>query len=290
MTMTKQQVWRPWTLQEVVSLTGQLDGRYCFTAGGTWLRTQWEAGTLEEPEHLIAVDRVPELQSGAAVQENYIEIGAFTTLTDVLEHPAVLAKLPVLVEACKQIAAPSIRHQATIGGNICTRTGDAVPALLVYDAVLLWYGSDGLEEESLEAWLMRETEEERLLTAVRIYDAPEEVDDVVFALKSGRRETFIPSQVTVAGRLRIDPQGNVLAAAIACGGGSAVPKRMPKTESLFCRSSTRKLFPALMHDEIKREYDPPSDVFASAEYKKRVAANLIVGEWYRKGRDHAVST
>ncbi|PRO67181.1 FAD binding domain-containing protein [Alkalicoccus urumqiensis] len=282
MVQTKQ-VWKPDGLQEAWETASQLKQDFCFVAGGTWLRTQWENGE-HQPANLIALDDVPEMHASIQEDSRHLVIGSLTLLSDLIESPLVLERVPLLQEACSRIAAPSIRHQATIGGNIMSAVGDTLPVLLVYEAVFRWYDGTQIIEQPVEEWVQEEKAPMRLLLeiAIPIRERPE--GTLSFFVKTGRRETFIPSQVTVAGMILTDASGSVYDAKLAAGGGSAVPARLHGAEALFLRSSSRKLFPALMHDQIKREFQPPGDVFASSEYKKRVAANLIVGEWYRKER------
>src|SRR5262249_2920383 len=51
-----------------------------------------------------------------------IEIGATTTLTEVLRHPAVREKFGVLAHAAELVASPQIRNQGTLGGNVSQDT------------------------------------------------------------------------------------------------------------------------------------------------------------------------
>ena len=48
-----------------------------------------------------------------------IRIGAMTTLHEVVKTKAVRERFPLLYQAAYSVASPQIRHQATIGGNIC---------------------------------------------------------------------------------------------------------------------------------------------------------------------------
>ena len=47
-----------------------------------------------------------------------VEIGAMTTLTDVVNSPLVKDQYQVLAVAAEAVASPQIRNQATIGGNV----------------------------------------------------------------------------------------------------------------------------------------------------------------------------
>jgi xanthine dehydrogenase YagS FAD-binding subunit len=51
-----------------------------------------------------------------------VEIGALTTLTEVVQHPVVREKFKLLAQAAELVASPQIRHQGTLGGNVSQDT------------------------------------------------------------------------------------------------------------------------------------------------------------------------
>jgi xanthine dehydrogenase YagS FAD-binding subunit len=51
-----------------------------------------------------------------------LEIGAMTTLTEVVRHPVVRERYSILLEAAEAAASPQIRNQGTIGGNVSQDT------------------------------------------------------------------------------------------------------------------------------------------------------------------------
>src|SRR5262245_18503035 len=51
-----------------------------------------------------------------------LEIGAMTTLTEVVRHQAVVERFGLLRQAAELVASPQIRNQATIGGNVSQDT------------------------------------------------------------------------------------------------------------------------------------------------------------------------
>ena len=55
---------------------------------------------------------------GVRDMDGGIEIGAMTTLTEVVRDPIVKAKFSILSEGREAAASPQIRNQGTIGGNV----------------------------------------------------------------------------------------------------------------------------------------------------------------------------
>jgi len=51
-----------------------------------------------------------------------VEIGALTTLTEVVRHPVIREKFGLLMEAAELVASPQIRNAGTLGGNVSQDT------------------------------------------------------------------------------------------------------------------------------------------------------------------------
>jgi xanthine dehydrogenase YagS FAD-binding subunit len=66
---------------------------------------------------LIDLSGIAELR-GIRTTDGGIEIGALTTITEVVKHPVVRQQYGLLAEAAELIASPQIRNQGTIGGNV----------------------------------------------------------------------------------------------------------------------------------------------------------------------------
>jgi CO/xanthine dehydrogenase FAD-binding subunit len=105
--------------------------------------------------------------------------------------------LPLLVNATCDLAAPSIRHRATIGGNIAGRSGCLLPALLALDAEIELFDSEGAHLERLDVFLSYPARSTRLITAVLL--TPQNCRDRWVHRKIGLRAGFTPSVVGVAG-------------------------------------------------------------------------------------------
>ncbi|WP_209123762.1 FAD binding domain-containing protein [Alkalihalobacillus sp. BA299] len=284
---TKRKVWKPRTLKEVREVQTLIGtSNYCFVSGGTWLRTQWEAKLKEMPLHLISLEDILEMKKIREVPSSngiMIKIGALSTLSDCIENQFIKKYVQTLFHACKRIAAPSIRHQGTIGGNIMTAVGDTIPALLIYQTKLNWFDGEKVEAEPLEKWLtdfqINPHSKNRILIDIEILVEKEfEKENFSFFTKIGRRETFTPAIISVAGKGKIQPTGQLQNVALAVGGGTVLPRRLYRTE---LELETKKFSVALIqkvHKIIKEEYETNGDTFHSISYKKTVAANLITCE------------
>ncbi|MGX1830227.1 FAD binding domain-containing protein [Paenibacillus taichungensis] len=286
-------VWQPVNLDELQALKNELSGKYCFAAGATLLRTQWEGGLVPVPEHMISLARIPHA-SGVYVDGDDLVIGALTQLS-LCAADVLLQQLPILQSAMNAIAAPSIRNMATIGGNVVSGVGDSITALLVYDAQLYWMTDNGMEKRSLSSWLNGGREGRRnpndVLISIHIPIKHTPFPDVTseqtsaereisFYRKLGRRETFTASLVTIAfhGELGADDRWNKIA--IAAGGGSGMAMRLTGSEKLLLGVKASVMQASSLAASVMAEFATYSDAFATEQYRKQTAGNMLgAGLW-----------
>jgi len=77
----------------------------------------WLKDRIKKPKVVVDLSGVAELK-GVRTTADGIEIGAMTTLTDVVQHPVIREKYKLLADAAELVASPQIRNQGTIGGNV----------------------------------------------------------------------------------------------------------------------------------------------------------------------------
>src|SRR5258707_15183549 len=77
----------------------------------------WLKDRIKKPKALVDLSGIEELRGVRATSDG-IEIGAMTTLTEVVQHPVVREKYKLLAESAELVASPQIRNQGTLGGNV----------------------------------------------------------------------------------------------------------------------------------------------------------------------------
>ena len=77
----------------------------------------WLKDRIKKPKAVVDLSGIEELR-GIRETSDGIDIGAMTTLTEVVRNPTVKQKYGLLVQAAEVVASPQIRHQGTIGGNV----------------------------------------------------------------------------------------------------------------------------------------------------------------------------
>ena len=77
----------------------------------------WLKDRIKRPKVVVDLSGIAELK-GVRSTSDGIEIGAMTTLTEVVQHPVIGEKYKLLAESAELVASPQIRNQGTIGGNV----------------------------------------------------------------------------------------------------------------------------------------------------------------------------
>ncbi len=96
-------------------------------AGDAWVLAggldsfDWLKDRIKKPKAVVDLSGIEELK-GVRSTGDGIEIGAMTTLTEIVQHPVVKEKYSLLSEAASVVASPQIRNQGTIGGNVSQDT------------------------------------------------------------------------------------------------------------------------------------------------------------------------
>jgi xanthine dehydrogenase YagS FAD-binding subunit len=114
------ELFQPESTGDAVTLLNRYSSNAWVMAGGMdsfdWLKDR-----IKRPSVVIDLSRVQDLR-GIKESNGGLEIGAGTTLTDVVRDPLVRDKFSLLTQAAELVASPQIRNQGTIGGNVTQDT------------------------------------------------------------------------------------------------------------------------------------------------------------------------
>ena len=114
------ELFQPGSVADALALLNRYRGDAWVMAGG--LDTfDWLKDRIKRPKVVVDLSAISELK-GVRTQGEGIEIGAMTTLTEVVRHPVVRERYSLLMEAAEAAASPQIRNQGTIGGNVSQDT------------------------------------------------------------------------------------------------------------------------------------------------------------------------
>jgi xanthine dehydrogenase YagS FAD-binding subunit len=110
------ELFQPASVDDALTLQSRYGGKAWVLAGGLD-SFDWFKDRIKRPEVVIDLSQIKELR-GVRETADGVEIGAMTTLTDVVRHPMIREKFGILPNAAEAAASPQIRNQGTIGGNV----------------------------------------------------------------------------------------------------------------------------------------------------------------------------
>ena len=251
---------RPSSVADAVRLLDSHAGARAL-AGGQTLVNVMKARAVS-PDVLVDLNRIDDLRR-ISVSGDTLQIGAMATYTQIMGASEVEVSRPILGEVSAQIADVQVRNRGTIGGNVCSNdpTNHLPPLLVALDAAFTILGSGGertvpAEEFFLGVYLTAVGENE-LLTSISVPAAGNAADGFA-SITLGRDGTCIAN--AAASLESGSPR-------VAIGCVDAVPVLVRPTgadEESVCRAVQ------------EADLEPPSDVHASAEYRRHLAAVCAV--------------
>jgi aerobic carbon-monoxide dehydrogenase medium subunit len=251
---------RPSTVEDAVRLLAAHDGARPL-AGGQTLTNVMKARAAA-PDVLIDLNHLDELRTISRAADGGLELGAMVTLSELMRSSEVAEARPILAEVASQIADVQVRNRGTIGGNICSNdpTNHLPPVVAALGATMTIRGSGGERtvppEEFFLGVYMTAVAPGELLTAITV-PAAGRARDGFASIPIGRDGTCIANAAASVedGRARI-----------ALGCAAAVPVLLTSAAD---EAAVRKAVRGA-------GLDPPSDVHASAAYRRHLTEIVAV--------------
>lgn len=228
-------------------------------------------------EKVIHVGRIVELSEIEKTTEGY-SIGAVVSLA---RAAPVLGLIdPDIAEVLRRFGSIQVRACGTVGGNIANGSpiGDLAPMLIALGSMVELRRDETIRSLPLESFFLDYGKQDRkpgeFLRRLLVPRLPAGAH--FRAYKISKRTDEDISAVLAAFRLMID--GNRISdARVAYGGMAGIPKRAKLVEENLRGLSlddTRRW--SLAAAAVQSDFTPLSDLRASAGYRSRVAANLVV--------------
>ncbi len=263
----------PRTLREALRLLRD-DGPLTPLAGCTDVYVGFQFGT-EGARRFLDLSRLAPLRR-IRERDGLLVIGALATYADLVRSRLVRRRLPMLVAAAREIGGPQVRSRGTIGGNVANGSpaGDTLPVLAAAEATLVLASAAGERRVPFGGFytgyrssVLRPDE---LIAAIEVPP----VEGRQWFRKVGTRAAQAISKVVMAA---------VRAAAPRVALGSVAPTviRLPRTEAALAAGADLAAAQRVLADEVR----PIDDLRSTAEYRRRVAANLLARFWAETAAD-----
>lgn len=237
-------------------------------AGGTDLYVALNAGTLQA-QRFLNLWPVPQLRR-IEQRDEVLSIGALATFTGLIRSSVVKRRLPMLVAAAREVGGVQIQNRATIGGNVANASpaGDSLPVLAVAQAAVVLQSAAGERRvpfgEFYTGYRQTVRRPDELITHFEIPP----VGPGQWFRKVGTRAAQAISKVVMAAVRGPEPR-------IALGSVGPTVLRLPQTEAALSRGEGIDAAVRVLEAEIR----PIDDLRSTAEYRRRVAGNLLRRFW-----------
>jgi aerobic carbon-monoxide dehydrogenase medium subunit len=251
---------RPSGIDQALRLLSESDGARALAGGQTLINVM--KARAASPDVLVDLADLAELRRIGRGADGSLEIGATATLAEIVRSADVADARPILAEVASQIADVQVRNRGTIGGNVCSNdpTNHFPPVLVALGATMHVVGAQGERAVPAEDFFLGV-----YMTAVATGELLRSIT------LSSRSEGDGFASITIG----VDGTCIVSAAATIEGGRPRI--------GLGCVGATPVLVtPESAGEQAVREavrgagIDPPSDVHASADYRRHLAEVVAV--------------
>jgi len=241
---------RPASVEEAVRFLSEHDGARVLAGGQTLINVM--KARVASPDLLVDLNGLDELKSIDLAADGTLSLGSMVTYSELIASAEARAR-PILGEVCAQIGDVQVRNRGTVGGNVCSNdpTNHLPPLMVALGATMHITGPNGDRtvpaEEFFLGVYMTAAGPGELLTKITV---PPGKSDGFASVTIGKDGTcIVNAAASVNGGIRV---------AIGCV--EAVPMLLKADSADAVRAAVQNA-----------NFDPPSDVHASADYRRHLA-------------------
>ena len=243
-------------------------------AGGTALMLAMRQRMLT-PSHLVSVGHLGALRGIHTNSLGWLCVGALCTHADVAASPLINAQWPMLASMAARVANPQVRHQGTLGGNLCygDPATDPPGCLLALGAQVVLTSARSERvlpmSEFLVDYYTTALAPDELLTEIRV--PPLGADEV--GLYSRHLRTAAEHRPLASVALLARRQGSVCAdIRIAIGASVPVPTRARRAEAFLSGKTVNLTTAAEAAAIVAADITPVDDARGDADYRRHIVA------------------
>jgi xanthine dehydrogenase small subunit len=251
-------------------------------AGGTDAAL-WVTQQHKSFEQVIDLTPVAELRR-IEYHEHHIAIGAAVSIHDAFA--ALSKRRPSVTSFAHRFAGRPVRQSGTLGGNVANGSpiGDSMPLLIALGAqvVLMAWRNGRMVHRHVPL-------EDYYIGYRQTVLAPDELlcwivvphptaDEKLHCFKVSKRIEDDISSVCLVLNMHLQ-QEHIDQVRIGVGGVAATPVRALQTEAVLRGQALSQASLAKAQDTLAHEFNPISDMRASAEYRRLLLRNLLQRAW-----------
>jgi xanthine dehydrogenase small subunit len=245
-------------------------------AGCTDLYVSLNFGTLKDTRflNLWGLDGLRTI----AMRGDWLTVGALTTHSDLIRSPLVRRRIPMLALAAREVGGVQIQNRGTLGGNVANASpaGDTLPVLAAADAVVVLRSAGETRRVPFTDFYTGYRQSvRRPVELITGFEIPA-IHGRQWFRKVGTRAAQAISKIVMAGvapSIRDGRTGD--APRLALGSVAPTVIRATRTEEALAGGARLDEAQRILVQEIA----PIDDIRSTAEYRRRVASNLLAQFW-----------
>ncbi len=260
------------SLKQAASLMEQFGDQARLLAGGTDLLVDLKAGRVQA-DHVISISRIDALR-GLTTDDAGLSIGALTTANELMQCPAVRERLPAIIDATQDLAAPQIRNMATVGGNVASAipSADLPPILIALDASAVLWSPGGERTVPLASFFAGPRRNicnnDELLKSVVVPFPP--ADSGAAYARFSLRAANACAVAGVAAYVQIGDDNVVRDARVVLGAVAPTPRLVPQVSDVLIGQPLDDQRMIAAAAAAVAASDPISDIRGSADYRRQL--------------------
>jgi len=239
----------------------------------------WVTKQFRDLPSLISIGEVAELKA-IEERDGALHIGAAATLEDAWR--ALVLRWPTLRDLWLRFAGPPVRFAGTMGGNVANGSpiGDSAPVLIALDARIVLRLGERMRTLALADfyvdYMVNRLEPGEFVQAIEV-PLPA-AGQTLHAYKISKRFDCDISAVC-AGLFLVLDGDHVAQVRWAFGGLAGIVRRAAHAEAAVLGQPWTEATVDAAVAALAQDFTPLSDMRASAEYRLRVAGNLLRRLW-----------
>ncbi|MEM6972005.1 MAG: xanthine dehydrogenase small subunit [Pseudomonadota bacterium] len=273
LTRDGQRALLPASLTDAVDVLAETPGA-TIVAGATDVGL-WVTKEMRPISPTIFIGHLDALQ---AIEEGEREITIGAGVSYAVMARIIAAHFPFLAEYWQRIGGQQVRNMGTVGGNVANGSpiGDTPPPLIALGAEVDLLSAEGRRSLPLEDFFIGYGRQDRRAGEIveRLRIPKPGADVICAAYKVSKRRDEDISAVCGAFRFKV-ADGVITAARIAYGGMAATPRRARAVERYLIGQRWCEAAMARAGDAVAEDLTPITDWRASAEYRHKIARNML---------------
>lgn len=227
---------------------------------------------LVRPDYLVDLSGISEL-SRIEDADGGLRLGALCRHDELLQSPVIRDRCPLLTKALPYVGHPAIRQRGTLGGSLAHADPAAeLPAVAVaLEAEITLRSSSAVRtvpaKDFFLTHLTTAIEPGEVLTEVRLPQRSDEPTGTAVMELARRHGDF--ALVGVAAQLSLS-NGSISGARLCAFGVDQVPRRLVEVEAVLVGEEPTGELLAHAAGVAAGAVEPPSDMHASAGYRRRM--------------------